>query len=141
MTLGEFEAFYPQFANFQPLVVAEEYLAQANARFGDFGLDMNEARRLYLAHKLTLYCFTRLPDGETATSIAIARAGKGQSNVGEKYVSAKKVDQVEVHYAYSDGSSLMSAKANTAFADLTETEYGLQLLTLIRQHQIRKYVP
>jgi len=124
VTVEEFTAFYPQFAGFTPAVVMNEYVAQANARFGDFGEDMNEARRLYTAHKLTLWAFTAL----------LASAGKGQTGA---QVASKKVGEVQV--TYSSGSS-MSAKANTGFADLTETEYGVQLLGLIREYARPRYV-
>ena len=57
MTKEAFLAFYPQFAAV-PDAVVTEYVDQSNARFGDF-LDMTEeARRLYVAHKLTLYAQT-----------------------------------------------------------------------------------
>ena len=56
MTLAEFTAFYPQFAGFTPAVVLEEYIRQANSRFSAFSAeDAEEARRLYTAHKLTMY--------------------------------------------------------------------------------------
>ena len=141
MTKEEFEAFYPQFANFSPEVVETEYINQANDRFGDFGSDMNEARRLYVAHKLTVYCFTVIPAGTTPTPAIIAAAGKGNTSSSGTYLSSKKVGDVQVNYSAFSGSSSMTAKANTAFADLTETEYGMQLLTLIRLHQQRRYVP
>ena len=134
MTVEEFTAFYPQFAGFTPAVVMNEYVAQANARFGDFGEDMNEARRLYTAHKLTLWAFTALPAGTEATPALLASAGKGQTGA---QVASKKVGEVQV--TYSSGSS-MSAKANTGFADLTETEYGVQLLGLIREYARPRYV-
>ena len=36
MTQAEFIAFYPQFADFTPVVVLTTYIAQANARFSAF---------------------------------------------------------------------------------------------------------
>ena len=134
MTQEEFCACYPQFAGFTPAVVMNEYLAQANARFGDFGEDMNEARRLFLAHKLTLWAFTALPAGTEATPALLASAGKGQTGA---QVASKKVGEVQI--SYSTGTS-MSAKANTGFADLTETEYGIQLLSLIREYNRPRYI-
>ena len=63
MTAEEFTAFYPQFAGFTPAEVPAEYIRQANARFTAFvPEDAEEARRLYVAHKLTLYAGTALPD-------------------------------------------------------------------------------
>ena len=134
MTAAEFTAFYPQFAGFTPAVVLDEYLAQANARFGDFGEDTNEARRLYTAHKLTLWSFTALPAGTDPTPALLASAGKGQTG---SQISSKKVGEVQI--SYSTGSN-MSARASTGFADLTETEYGLQLLTLLRSHTRPRYI-
>ena len=56
MTQAEFTAFYPQFQGFTPSVVMTTYIAQANARFSSFlPEDAEEARRLYTAHRLTLY--------------------------------------------------------------------------------------
>ena len=59
---ADFLAFYPQFSSFSQGVVLPEYLRQANARFSDFGSDADEARRLYTAHKLTLYSASCLPE-------------------------------------------------------------------------------
>ena len=58
MTSEAFLAFYPQFADSFPPVVLETYVALANARFDLFLQDAEEARRLYVAHKLTLYAKT-----------------------------------------------------------------------------------
>ena len=78
LTPEAFLAFYPQFSSFAQGVVLPEYLRQANARFSDFGEDADEARRLYTAHKLTLYSASCLPEGVTTpTKSQIASAGKG----------------------------------------------------------------
>ena len=99
MTQQDFISFYPQFTGFTPAVVLSEYVAQANSRFSDFSEeDTEEARRLYVAHKLTLYV------------------------------------------SYTTGSYL-SSSASSSLADLPETAYGLQLLTLIRQYGRPRYVP
>ena len=134
MTAEDFTAFYPQFAGFTPAVVLSEYLSQANARFGDFGEDANEARRLYTAHKLTLWAITAVPSGTVLTPAALAAAGKGQST---SQIASKKVGDVQVSYA---AATSLSAKAATDLADLTETEYGLQLLTLLREHNRPMYI-
>ena len=63
LTPSAFLAFYPQFSSFSQGVVLPEYLRQANARFSDFGEDAEEARRLYTAHKLTLYAASSPPEG------------------------------------------------------------------------------
>ena len=133
MTAEDFTAFYPQFAGFTPAIVLSEYLSQANARFGDFGEDANEARWLYTAHKLTLWAITAVPSGSALTPTALA-AGKGQST---SQIASKKVGDVQVSYA---AATSLSAKAATGLADLTETEYGLQLLTLLREHNRPMYI-
>ena len=70
MTQAEFTAFYPQFAGFTPAVVLTEYIRQANDRFSSFTEeDAEEARRLYTAHKLTMYARVALPDGVTPTKV------------------------------------------------------------------------
>ena len=116
MTREEFLAFYPQFDGVAPGIVLDEYLRQANARFGDFGEDADEARRLYTAHKLTLW------------------AGKGETR---RQVASKKVGEVAVTYATSSG---VSEHVSTGFAELTETEYGGQLLGLIREYMRPRYL-
>ena len=78
MTQAEFTAFYPQFAGFTPAVVLTAYLRQANARFSAFAEeDAEGARRLYTAHKLTMYAGNALPDGTAPTKARIAAAGRG----------------------------------------------------------------
>ena len=97
---------------------------------------MEEARRLYVAHKLTLYSLT-VPDGSGTHSAAdIAAAGK--AIMGTQQVASKKVGEVSV--TYTTGSFLSSA-ASSSLADLTETAYGLQLLSLLRMYSRSRYVP
>ena len=138
MTQSDFTAFYPQFTSFTPAVVLQTYIAQANGRFSDFSeSDAEEARRLYVAHKLTLYAFTvPAPDGSgsAASAEALASAGRAAS----REVSSKKVGEVSV--AYSE-SSAISGKASSGLADLTETAYGLQLLTLLQLYSYSQYIP
>ena len=134
MTLAEFTAFYPQFAGFTPAVVLNAYVAQANERFSDFsGSDAEEARRLYAAHRLTLYARTALPDGVTPSKAAIAAAGQAQQKI-----ASKKVGEVTV--TYSSGAS-SSVSVSTDLADLPETSFGLQLLSLLRLYGRSVYVP
>ncbi len=136
MTQSDFIAFYPQFSSFTPAVVLREYIAQANGRFSDFGeSDAEEARRLYTAHKLTLYAFTvPAPDGSVPSTEVLASAGRAAS----RQVSSKKVGDVSV--TYSETSSL-SGKASSSLVDLAETAYGVQLLTLLRQYSRPRYIP
>ena len=135
MTQAEFTAFYPQFAGFTPVVVMTEYIRQANARFSDFvPEDAEEARRLYTAHKLTMYARVALPDGVTPSKAQIAAAGQAQQKI-----ASKKVGEVAV--TYSSGASSSSVSVKTDLADLTETDFGLQLLSLIKMYARPVYVP
>jgi len=135
LTPSAFLAFYPQFSSFSQGVVLPEYLRQANARFSDFEEDTDEARRLYVAHKLTLYSASCLPDGiSTPTKAQIASAGKGSM----QEIASKKVGEVSVSY---NTASSVSGSVSTGLADLTQTVYGLQLLSLIRMHGFAKYIP
>ena len=135
MTASEFTSFYPQFAGFTPAVVLSEYIRQANARFSSFTEeDAEEARRLYAAHKLTMYARVALPDGATPSKSAIAAAGQAQQKI-----ASKKVGEVAV--TYSSGTSSSSVSVNTDLADLAETDFGLQLLGLIKLYGRSVYVP
>ena len=134
MTSAEFLAFYPQFTGLFPAGVLAEYMRLANARFTDFEEDAEEARRLYAAHKLTLYARVALPDGATPSKAAIAAAGQAQQKI-----ASKKVGEVAV--TYSSGTSSSSVSVSTDLADLTETDFGLQLLSLLRMYARPVYVP
>ena len=135
MTQAEFTAFYPQFAGFTPAVVLTEYIRQSNARFIGFDSeDAEEARRLYTAHKLTMYARVALPDGAVPTKVQIAAAGQAQQRI-----TSKKVGEVAV--TYSSGTSSSSVSVSTDLADLTETDFGLQLLSLLRLYGRSFYVP
>ena len=135
MTQAEFTAFYPQFAGFTPVVVMTEYIRQANKRFSVFSAeDAEEARRLYTAHKLTMYARVALPDGVTPSKAQIAAAGQAQQKI-----ASKKVGEVAV--TYSSGTSSSSVSVQTDLADLTETDFGLQLLSLIKMYARPVYVP
>ena len=134
MTQADFTAFYPQFAGFTPAVVLTEYIRQANTRFCSFAEeDAEEARRLYTAHKLTLYARVALPDGAAPDKRAIAQAGQMQR------ISSKKVGEVAV--TYTSGTSSSSVSAQSDLADLTETSFGLQLLALLRLYSRSVYIP
>ena len=135
MTQVEFTAFYPQFTGFTPAVVMTTYVAQANARFGTFQPDdAEEARRLYTAHRLTLYARMALPEGTPSSAASIATAGRAYQRI-----ASKKVGEVSVTYA--TGASSSSASADTDLSDLTETSFGLQLLSLLRLYSMSRYVP
>ena len=135
MTQEEFTAFYPQFAGFTPAVVLSTYIAQANARFSSFTPeDAEEARRLHTAHRLTLYARAALPENTIPTKAAIAAAGLSQQRV-----ASKKVGEVSVTYTSETSSASMSAQ--TDLADLTETPFGLQLLSLLKLYSMTRYIP
>ena len=133
MTREEFKALFPQFADFRPALALDSYLSLANARFSDFDEDAEMARALFVAHYLTLYARAIPASAADESQQAIAAVGDQT-----KQIASKKVGEVSV----SDGTSSSSASVKeTAFADLTETFFGRQLLTLIRLHSMTKYVP
>lgn len=135
MTAADFLAFYPQFDSVFPEVVLTSVLVSASLRFDEFDEDAEEARRLYAAHKLTLYART-FPasleaQGGASSFSALASAGDGTK------ITSKKVDDVSVTYASGNSGSSIA----TGLSDLEETSYGLQLLTLLRLHSWPRYVP
>ena len=134
MTEQAFLSFFPQFASFARGTVLPEFLRQANARFASFGEDAEEARRLYTAHKLTLYCAASPPEGASPSPAQLASAGRGAL----QQVAAKKVGEVSVSYTTS---AAFAASVSTGLADLKETVYGLQLLSLLRLYGSAGYVP
>ena len=134
MTQSDFVAFYPQFTGFTPAIVLTTYIAQANARFGTFSPeDAEEARRLYTAHRLTLYARMALPEGTPPSAASIAAAGQAYQQI-----ASKKVGEVSVTYA--TGASSSSVSVDTDLSDLTETPFGLQLLSLLRLYSMTRYV-
>ena len=138
MSSAEFTAFYPRFAGFTPTVVLEGYIRQANSRFSAFSAeDAEEARRLYTAHKLTMYARVALPEGVVPSKAVIATAGQAQQKI-----ASKKVGEVSVTYSSgASSSSSSSVSVSTDLADLTETDFGMQLLSLIRLYSRSVYVP
>lgn len=135
MTQSEFIAFYPQFAGFTPIIVMSEYIRQANDRFSALDqMDAEEARRLYTAHKLTLYARMALPENVTPSKSAIAAAGQGQQRIASKRVG-------EVSVTYASGTSSAVGSVNTDLADLSETPFGVQLLGLLRLYGRSVYIP
>jgi len=133
LSQSDFLAFYPQFSSFSQGVVLPEYLRQANARFSDFGEDAEEARRLFTAHKLTLYASSSPPDGVTPTSAVLASSGRGAM----QEIASKKVGEVQISYSNTASSA---SGSYTGLNDLKETVYGLQLLSLLRLYGFAKYI-
>ena len=132
MTESSFLAFYPQFSCFAQGVVLPEYLRQANARFKDFGEDAEEARRLYIAHRLILYASAMPSDNQEASMEVLVQSAKAAL----QEIASEKVGEVSVSYANTKAVS-----ATTGFKDLETTVYGLQLLSLIKQYGFAKYFP
>ena len=64
---------------------------------------------------------------------AIAAAGQSQQKI-----ASKKVGEVSVTYA--TGASSSSVSAFSDLAELTETSFGLQLLSLLRLYSMTRYV-
>ena len=132
MTEAGFLSWYPQFASFTPAAVLRETVSRAGGLFsGMEPEDAEEARRLYTAHRLTLYELTR-PEEGSSTVRAAAEAGKSAL----QKVSSRKVGDVTVAYALST-----AAAQAAGLADLTETAYGVQLLGLLRLYTGTRYVP
>ena len=135
MTSEIFLAFYPQFGAI-PSVVLNEYVDQSNLRFDDFHESAEEARRLYIAHKLTLYAqsFTPAQSGSTPTIAGMSMlAGAGVS----AQALSKSVGGVSV--SKSEGSAISSI---SGYGEWKQTVYGLQLINLAKVGCAGgKYVP
>lgn len=134
MTSEIFLAFYPQFGAI-PSVVLDEYVDQSNLRFDDFHESAEEARRLYIAHKLTLYAQTFSPAQSGSPSITGMALLSG-SGVSAQALS-KSVGGVSV--SKTEGSALASI---SGYGEWKQTEYGLQLINLCKVAVAGgKYVP
>ena len=134
MTSVAFLAFYPQFGAV-PTVVLDEYVEQSNLRFEEFLESTEEARRLYIAHKLTLYAQTFAPaqSGETTAAGMAKLSGAGVS----AQALSKSVGGVSV--SKSEGSALASI---SGYGEWKQTEFGLQLINLCKVASAGgKYVP
>ena len=57
----------------------------------------------------------------------------------QQEIASKKVGEVSV--TYSSGAASASISAQTDLADLTETSFGLQLLSLLQLYSMSRYVP
>lgn len=125
MTSADFLAFYPQF-NSVSSVVLNEYIEQANARFDEFCDAQEEARRLYVAHKLTLYAQTYAPSATEAESPSTVMSRLAGAGVSAQALS-KSVGGVSV--SKSEGSALASI---SGYGEWKQTEFGLQLIGLAK---------
>ena len=137
MTVSDFLAFYPQFDSGYPEPVLAAYADAANLRFTDFDEDAEEARRLYTAHKLTLWAKSMPSEAASDPSAPVSFASLAFAADGSR-ISSEKVDGVSVTYA---SSASASSAASSRLADLAESVYGLQLLTLLRIHACPRYIP
>ena len=124
MTSQDFLAFYPQFGSV-PSVVLDEYVAQANLRFEDFLDSKEEARRLYIAHKLTLYAQS-WEAAQSGSPTARGMAALKSAGVAAQALS-KSVGGVSV--SKTEGSAISSI---AGFAEWKQTVYGLQLISLAK---------
>lgn len=125
MTLGDFLAFYPQFTAI-PGIVADTYVDQANKRFQEFCDAAEEARRLYVAHKLTLYAQTYAPVPKDGESPAVAMSRLAGAGVSAQALS-KSVGGVSVSKSEGSATSGLSG-----YAEWKQTEFGLQLIGLAK---------
>ena len=134
MTSVAFLAFYPQFGAV-PTLVLDEYVEQSNLRFEEFLESTEEARRLYIAHKLTLYAQTFAP-AQSGTPTATGMAKLSGAGVSAQALS-KSVGGVSV--SKSEGSALASI---SGYGEWKQTEFGLQLINLCKVASAGgKYVP
>ena len=132
MTESSFLAFYPQFSCFSQGIVLPEFLRQANARFQDFGEDAEEARRLYMAHRLILYASAMPPENQVSTMESLVQSAKAAL----QEIASEKIGDVSITYSGTKTQSI-----ETGFKDLETTVYGLQLLSLLKQYGFSKYFP
>lgn len=123
MTKQDFLLFYPQFSGI-PDAVIEDCVHGSNERFDYLDSDAELARRLWIAHRLTLYAMTAASVG--ASSEVLASAGDNT------LVTGKHVGELSVSYG---------ARGNAATnSDLALTTYGLQLVPLLKLNSYSRYV-
>ena len=125
MTCAAFLAFYPQFSICAHEVI-DEYVNQSNNRFSDFADAQEEARRLYVAHKLTLYAQTFANITEETTPSAGAMKLLAGAGVAAQALS-KSVGGVSV--SKSEGSAVSSI---SGYGEYKQTAFGLQLISLAK---------
>ena len=132
MTYGCVVAFYPHLLGI-PEMVIDEYVRQANLRFSEALDAAEEARRLYVAHKATLWAQSAIQtaDGKTPSLSRIASAGVAAQSL------SKSVGGVSV--SKSEGTGVSSIQG---YGELKETVYGLQLIGLLKTMTLGgRYIP
>ena len=128
MTYADFIAFYPQFSEV-PYAVAHFHVDQANLRFDDLLESTEEARMLYVAHKLTMYARSYAPDGASMSKLT----DTGSS----AQVLSKSVGGVSVSRQETSGTSSISG-----WNEWKQTIYGVQLISLCKLYMAGGlYVP
>lgn len=123
MTKENFLAFYPQFAIVRDVVI-DEYVDMANRRFSDFADEADHARRLFIAHKLTLWAKTFqgvASDPSSATYGQLASSGQAAT------ILSKSVGGVSI--SKSEGAAVNSA---SGYGEWKQTDFGLQLIALCK---------
>ena len=125
MTSEEFLDFYPQFSSTPPVVLST-YVEQANARFDEFCDAAEEARRLYTAHKLTLYAQTYAPTPAEGENMGVVMSRVSGAGVSAQALS-KSVGGVSVSKSEGSATSGLSG-----WAEWKQTEFGLQLIGLAK---------
>ena len=112
MTQSDFTSFYPQFAGFTPAVVLEGYICQANSCFSVFSAeDAEEARRLYTAHKLTMYARGEPP---VTASGGNAAGGEVAGNEQSPQWGAATIDGADARYTYAQLAAAGQAQQKIA---------------------------
>lgn len=132
MTAEYFLQFYPQFTPI-PAFVLNEMIDDANLRFDDCLDAAEKARRLYVAHELTLWAMTYLPASDYSTLPITKLSGAGMA----AQQLSKSVGGVSV--SKSEGSALSSIGG---YGEFKQTEFGLQLIQLLKIATAGgKYIP
>ena len=121
----------PEYSRIRPSSWIPQTVSRANGLFaGMEPEDAEEARRLYTAHRLTLYTLAKPESGAGPQAAAVA--GK----TALQRVASRKVGEVSVTYTEN-----ASAGQDGCFADLAETVWGIQLLGLLRLYSGTRYIP
>ena len=93
-----------------------------------------EGLRAEMAEEMLESCEAAMAGDLKGTEQGLKDAGQAQQKI-----ASKKVGEVAV--TYSSGTSSSSVSVNTDLADLTETDFGMQLLGLIKLYGRSVYVP
>lgn len=102
----------------------DEYIESANLRFSEMQDAQEEARRLYVAHKLTIWAqsFSGISsDPQQASLSQLASAGMAAQTL------SKSVGGVSV--SKSEGSAVNSV---SGYAEWKQTTFGMQLISLCK---------